>query len=221
VHYSVLHKPYEPRETITGGSARRGALITEHGLYRLTSREDVLPAPFEAMELARQGNDCALALLSAARSLYLAAAFPTDLERTEKLMHLWAAREALAARGRRGQGSVDERWDRLVKNLRLRGSLTRTGYRRSEVDAMSEMLHSLRDLATHFADDILVNLSFPEKRTVQLNQARELGVNEVALSRVISAFPVLYRLVLKASVRLTEDALSNGWNERLFHRRFS
>jgi hypothetical protein len=221
LRYGPLHKPYEPRGTLTGGSSRRSAIITEHGLYRLTTRREVLMAPFEAMEKAHRGNQCALALLSAARSLYLAAAYATDFERTERIMHLWAAREALADPGRaRGRGTADDRWDRLVKNLRLRGSLTKSGYDRAEVDAALALLHSIRDLATHRAEDVLVNLSFPSALSVHLHEARRLDADALALSRIVSAFPILYRLVWKAAMRLTEDAIKSGWDERGFHRRF-
>jgi hypothetical protein len=181
----------------------------------------VLVAPFEAMERAHRGNHCALALLSAARSLYLAAAYPSDFERTERIMHLWAAREAIADPGPRvGLGSADQRWDRLVKNLRLRGSLTKSGYDRAEVEDALEILHSLRDLATHRAEDVLVNLSFPTTLSIHLHRGRRLDADALALSRVVSAYPILYRLVWRAAKRLAEDAIKIGWDEPAFHRRF-
>jgi hypothetical protein len=212
-----IHKAYEPGKFPGGG--RKGASITEYGSYRLTKSEAYLLAPFEAMRKAQVGNDCALALLSACRSLFLVSAFPSDLERTERVMHLWAAREALTERGRRGQGSAYQRWDRLVANLRIRGSLTRRGYVRAEVDEALEALHSLRNLATHKADDVLVNLNFPDQLTTQLRKGT-VGSNEVALSMIVSHLPVLYAAVRTAVVSLTRQAISTKWDEKTFHARF-
>ena len=45
--------------------------------------------------------------------MYLAQRVPNELERTERLLHVWRAKEALSDRGRRGQGSNEERWQRL------------------------------------------------------------------------------------------------------------
>lgn len=212
-----IHKAYAPGRFPSTG--RKGASISEYGAYRLTKSQNYLLAPFEAMHKAQSGNDCALALLSACRSLSLVAAFPSDLERTERVMHLWAAREALSERGRRGQGNPYQRWDRLVANLRLRGSLTRRGYVRSEVDEALEALHSLRNLATHKADDVLVNLNFPDHLTTQLRRAT-VGSNEVALSMIVAHLPVLYAAVRTAAVSLTRQAIAANWDERAFHRRF-
>jgi hypothetical protein len=171
------------------------------------------------MKHAQRANDCALALLSACRSLYLAGAFPSELERTERVMHLWAAREALTDRGRHGQGKPNERWDRLLANLRIRSALARRGYARGEIDEALEALQSLRNLATHKADDVLVNLNFPDHLTTHLHQAT-VSSDDVALSLVVSHLPAVYQALLTATLSLLRQAVSSGWDEHLFHRRF-
>jgi hypothetical protein len=213
-----IHKPYQPSRS--PGGSRKGASITEYGPYKLTRNASHLQAPFDALRAARRGNHCAMALLSACRSLYVAASVPSTLERTERVMHLWAAREALSDRGRRGQGRADDRWDRLVANLRLRSSLSRRGYERIEVDEALETLHSLRDLATHKADNVLANLDFPERLTVQLNRA-VVGADEISLSLIVANLPILYVALRTATASLTRAAIANGWDELAFHRRFT
>lgn len=214
----AIHKPYQPNR-FPGGS-RQGASTTEYGPYKLTRNTSHLRAPFDAMRTARGGNHCAMALLSACRSLYVAASVPSTLERTEQVMHLWAARDALCDRGRRGQGTGDSRWDRLVANLRLRSALTRRGFHRVEVDEALEALHSLRDLATHKADGVLANLNFPDRLTVRLNRA-VVGADEISLSLIVANLPILYVALRTATASLTRAAIANGWSERAFHRHFT
>jgi hypothetical protein len=214
----ILHKEHEPGVFPTR-ARRRGALITEFGEHKLTRRTDVLLAPFDAMRHAQKGNQGALALLSASRALYIAGRFPNDLEPTERVMNIWAAREALTDRGRRGQGTADERWDKLVCNLKLRGVLTRRGYGKEEVDDAFETLHLLRDLATHKAEDVLANQNYPDGRTVKLNRA-EVDADHIGLALITANIPILYTIVRTAAVRLARQAISSGWDDKLFLSRF-
>lgn len=200
-------------------ATRRGAHVTTHASYRLTQSEAFLRAPFDAIEEARKGNQCALALLSAARSLYLAECMPNELERTEGVLHVWRAREALCDRGRRGQGSTDQHWDRLVITLRLKGELLRLGYVREEVDETFELVEKLRHLSTHRAEDVLVNLNYPEHLKTQLKQEK-LGADTLGLALVTADWPVLLMMVHLAARRLTKGAIRNSWNEKWFHPQF-
>lgn len=220
VEFGTQRKLYQPNrqfgERIT---TRRGAHITTHASYQLTRSEPFLRAPFDAIEEARKGNQCALALLSAARSLYLAECTPNELERTERVLHVWRAREALCDRGRRGQGSTDQRWNRLVITLRLRGELLRLGYVREEVAEAFELVEKLRHLSTHRAEDVLVSLNYPEQLQTQLKQEK-LGADTLGLALVTADWPVLLMMVHLAIRRLTKGAIRNGWNEKWFHSQF-
>jgi hypothetical protein len=90
VDFGIQRTHSEPR-TFVGRAQRRGNRITMHADYRLTRSEDYLRAPFIAIEEARRGRLCALSLLSAARSLYLAQRIPNELERTERILYVWPA----------------------------------------------------------------------------------------------------------------------------------
>lgn len=97
IEFGIQRKLYEPGRGF-GRAQRRGNRITLHDVpYRLTRSASYLYAPLVAMEKAVGGNQCALALLSGARSLYLAQRGPSDLERTERVLHVWRAK-----RSRRG-----------------------------------------------------------------------------------------------------------------------
>jgi hypothetical protein len=220
VEFGLQRKLYEPGDGFRRGRARRrGNWTTSHGEYRLTRSDAYLNAPFVAMTRARRGNDCALALLSAARSLYLAERVPNGLDRTERVMFAWRAKEALSHR--RGQGKSSERWQRLVANLRLRSELQARGYEANEIDDAFELVESLRDLTTHLADDVLVNLGYPEQVSTHLTRGRVLDADSLSLARVAADWPVILETVRLAARRLAKGALRNAWSEKWFHSRFA
>lgn len=206
---------------MTGGSARRGAWVYEHGPYRLSKSQAQLAAPFEAMRRAQNGNTCAIALLAAARWLYLADHEPNDLERVERLLCAWNAREALCDRIGKGQGRTDARWDRLTSSTRVEAHLRRLGYRTEEIREAFRWAQALRDLAAHRADSVLVGLDFPTQRSIQLHSDRALNRRELALPVVTSSWPILLEAVRFMTGRLTLQALGNGWDENAFHARLN
>jgi hypothetical protein len=218
VRFGLIRKEYEP--STFGRKGRRGAMITEYGPHHLTRSSAYQLAPFRAMDEAHRGNDAALSLLSAARSLYLAARIPNDLEQTERLVHVWRAKEALCNAGLRGRGKPNARWECLVRSLRLRDQLVSRGYAADEIDEAFELAQSLRDLTTHFPQDVLVNLNYPDQRKVTLTRGRTLSSRSIGLAYVADDWPVMSAAVHLAARRLAKAAIRNGWDERKFHRPF-
>ena len=153
--FGIAHKLYEP-ESMSRRAPRRGNWLYQHGPYRLSRSERLLRAPFEAMDEAQKGNSCAIALLAAARWLYLADREPNELERVERLLCVWNAREALCERLGKGQGGTDERWEALVSRLRIRAHLRSRGYTDPEIKQAFGWSRDLRDMTSHTADAILV-----------------------------------------------------------------
>ena len=220
VEFGMLRKLYEPGRSLgRPGASRRGSSVITHDVsYRLTRSEPYLRAPFVAMDRARRGSDCAIALLSAARSLYLAEQSPNFLGRTERVLHVWRAKEALSHR--RGQGKSQERWRRLVVNLRLRSELRARAYELDEIDEAFELVESLRDLTTHLGDDVLVNLGYPERLRTHLKRGRVLDSDTLSLALVAADWPVILSTVRVAARRLVKGAIKNNWDDRWFHSRF-
>lgn len=222
IHFDAPRKPYRPDPHRFDHARRSGNTIFEYGMYRLTRNPAFLVAPFDAIEKARSGNDCALSLLSAARSLYLAERIPIDLERTERVVYVWRALEALCAPGWKGAPSTsDERWSGLVRNLRLRRELYQRGYSGTEIDDAFQLVETLRHLTMHFARDVLVNLNYPAQRKTSLQGARVLDSDSASLAVVADDWPVVLIIVRAAARRLTKGAIRNGWDERWFHSKFA
>jgi hypothetical protein len=219
VELGVQRKRYRPGQ-FGGPAGVRGARITTHAEYRLTRSEDYLRAPFDAIDAARRGGLAARAVLSAARSLYLAERTPPDLEGTERILHVWRAKEALSDPGTRGE-KADERWRRLVVNLRLRSELRAGGYSREEIDEAFDLMKSLRQLATHRPDDVLVNLSYPDRLSTHLHGGSVIDAASAPLAVVVADWPVLLGAVRSAARRLAKGALRNGWSDKWFHSRFA
>ncbi|MBA3735302.1 MAG: hypothetical protein H0W90_08900 [Actinobacteria bacterium] len=219
VEFGIQRKRYEPGK-VDGAAPRRGNHITTHAEYHLTRSVDYLRAPFIAVGEARRGSLCARSLLSAARSLYLAQRTPNELERTERILHVWRAKEALSDPGKRG-GKSEDRWARLVVNLRLRSELLKRGYSSDEIDEAFKLMESLRDLATHRPDDVLVNLNYPGHLRTYLHRSRVIDAQTAPLAIVAADWPILLAAVRIAATRLAKGAIKNNWNDKWFHRRFA
>jgi hypothetical protein len=215
----IRRKLYQPG-SFGGPAGLRGAEIRIHGEYGLTRSEAYLGAPFVAVNKSRDGALAARAVLSAARSLYLAQQIPSDLEGTERILHVWRAREALSDPGPRG-GKADERWNRLVINLRLRSKLRAGGYSPEEIDEAFGLMRSLRDLATHMPDDVLINLDYPTHLRTHLRGGRVIDASNAPLAVIVADWPVLLATVRVAARRLAKGAIRNGWNDKWFHSRFA
>lgn len=202
------------------GASQKGASITQYGPYVLTRSDRNLRSPAEAMRLARTGNQCALSLLSAARALYNAQRFPSDLERSEKVAEVWRAREALCDPGPRGQGSAKQRWHALEKRLKIRSYLRGLGYDQSEIDAALDLNYAVRVLSAHRSDDVLVNLNYPPTLSSRSNDQKVRSGHDLALAAVASDGPIVLAAVRRATRALARVAISSGWDEVKFHSYF-
>jgi hypothetical protein len=219
--HGLLHRQYVTEFGKARGTAS-GNFVRELGLYKLPTSSAALTAPFVAMSKALDDNDCAVALLAAARWLYLADHEPNMLTRPERLFSVWSAREALCERGRRGQGGTDERWAALLRRLGVRAHLQARGYDPKEVEAALAWSKSVRDLTGHRADSILVGLDFKTQRRAQMRGADQklLGRNDLALAVFTSRWPILLEAVRYSTRILTRRAIEHDWDVAWFHDQF-
>jgi hypothetical protein len=219
VEWGVQRKLYDP-SAWPASRQRRGNTITYHSPYRLTRTARYLRAPFDAFEAAQRGNDAALSILSAARSIYLAARWPNDMERTERLTYAWQAKESLSHQGRKGRGKPVERWERALVHLRLRPALTKAGYTPGEIQNAFDISRALRNLSTHLPEDVLVSLDYPHQRKVNLG-GRALSAQSLGLAAVADDWPMFLSAVSRAARLLAKRAVRDGWNEQRFHSVFA
>lgn len=220
IELGTQRKPFDP-EGSRRRSSQRGASITQFGPYVMTRSQSQLKAPAIALSLARAGNQCALSLLSASRALYNAERFPSDLERSEKIVEVWRARDALCDPGRRGQGSVDQRWKSLIRRLKIEAFLRESGYAQTEIEAALDLTYAVRNLSVHRADDVLVNLSYPPAMITRLNDQKDRSGHDLALAAIAADAPIVLMAVRRATRAMARSAIANNWDERKFHAYFS
>jgi hypothetical protein len=65
-------------------------------------------------------------------------------------------------------------------------------------------MKSLRDLTTHMPDDVLVNLSYPDRLRTHLHQGRVIDARSGALAGVAADWPVVLGAVRSAARRLAK-----------------
>jgi len=82
-------------------------------------------------------------------------------------------------------------------------------------------MRSLRDLATHLSDDVLINLDYPAHLRTHLHRGRVIDATSAPLAVVVADWPVLLAAVRMAATRLAKAAIRNGWSDKWFHSRFA
>jgi len=215
----IARKPYEPGKW-TGGSQAHGRHITHYQEYEIPRRPDILRAPFEAMERAGENGLAARASLSAAWSLYVSERLPGDLERTDRLMHVLAAIDALCDVGEGPTGRGAARWERLTQRLKVWEQIE-SSYSRQEIQDAKSLTRDLRNVATHGSDDTLVNLGYPPELIRLLPGHRQRSGEELSLAQTAAVLPVISTAVQLAAKRVAQQGIESGWDDDAFLGNFS
>jgi hypothetical protein len=209
VNDAIDHKLYEPDEWISKERVQ-GRSSTEYREYALPDDTDMLR---EAVRITREAprSLSARAIASAAWSLHVAERDPNDLERTDQLLHLVRAIQALCDTGRPDEASA-KRWARLTERLGIWREL-RAAYDQKELEELKRLAHNLRDLAAHSSDDVLVNLGYPPDASRELTRQRLLMGDQLALAQSVAAVPVLLHAVREATVHLARSATEHAYDD--------
>lgn len=234
LHDAIDHKLYDKGEWMSKQRVL-GRSVSEYSPYELPDDDELLRAPFEALARA-DTNRCARALLGAAHSLYLANREPNDLERTDRVLHIYAAIEALCdpgpnSRARRTwfrrimrrfrpqQPVKENRWGRVTERYGIWRSL-RSAYGQRELSNAQRLTRDLRNLAAHTADAVLANLGFPATATRPLGGTRVVTGEDLALARAATALPVLTNAARETTVQLLRGAIANDWDDAWYDAQF-
>jgi hypothetical protein len=220
IERGIPHKPFEPGNWAGPRARVSGSSITHFQEYELPRKPEFLSAPFEAMELAVKNRLCARAVLSASWSLYLAGRLPTDLERTDRLVHLSAAIDALCDLGEGPTGETAGRWGRLAERLGVWREL-RGPYLQDEIEDAKQLARDLRNITLHGSDDTLVNLGYPPELIRELPNERQLLGEQLDLAQAASVYPIVSTAVRLAALRLAHEAIESGWSDDAFRSNFT
>lgn len=219
IERGVARKAHEPGKW-TGGSQAHGRHITHYKEYEIPRHPDILRAPFQAMESAGENGLAARASLSAAWSLYVSERQPVDLERTDRLMHVLAAIDALCDVGEGPTGRGAARWERLTQRLKVWTQIE-SSYSRQEIQDAKSLTRDLRNVATHGSDDTLVNLGYPPELIRLLPGHRQRSGEELSLAQTAAVLPVISTAVQLAAKRVAQQGIESGWEDDAFLGNFS
>lgn len=168
---NVVYKLYEPDEWM--GSARtRGRQSYQFGEYTVTDNPVKLKGPFEMMRLA-ETMVAPRAVASAAWALHLAERDPVDQERTDAVVHLRSAIEAICDTGSGPTGDTERRWARITERFGVWKEMSGV-YGQRELKEAKQLARDLRNITQHRSDDILVNLGYPPEAIRPMQDGRSL-----------------------------------------------
>lgn len=176
LHHHVVFKKMGDRR-----AREHNRVIDEYAMYELPAEDRVLAAPFLAMEAALDvdggGSLHARATIAAAACLYTLNRRPTDLHRTDALLHLEAAVEAIC-----DTDDTDleggRRWAAITDRLGVWRGLK--GYTSRELNEAKRLSRDLRNIAAHGSDQVLLNLGYPRDLARPLKDGRIRSGQELA-----------------------------------------
>jgi hypothetical protein len=205
----IDHKLYEPGQWMPKQRVH-GRSITEYREYTLPDDIDLLTAAVRITRAA-PSHLSARAIASAAWALNIAERDPNDLERTDELLHLAVAVEALCDTGE-AEGGGAKRWARLTERYGVWRELRRF-YEQKELEELKDLTQDLRNITAHGSDDVLVNLGYPEASIRPMMGDRELTGQQLAVARAAAAKPVLRHAVREVTARLAREVVDRDFDD--------
>lgn len=159
------------------------------------------------------------AVASAAWALHLAERAPVDRERTDALVHLRSAIEAICDVGNTPTGDGDRRWAQITERFGVWKTMSGV-YGQRELKDAKQLARDLRNITQHGSDDILVNLGYPPEAIRPMQDGRSLTGEQLGLARAAASYPVLHRAVREVVSRLAHQGITDGWNDEHFRQQF-
>lgn len=213
------HKKFEEGAWARARSPVKSSHVTQYLEYEVPSRPEFLSAPFIALERASENGLAARAALSAAWSLYLAERVPGDLERTDRLMFVSAAIDALCDLGQGPTGEGEKRWARITERHGIWREM-QDSYSREEIEDAKGLARDLRNVATHGSDDTLLNLGYPADQLRRLPGNRERTGHELSLANAATVFPLISTAARSVAKRVAMQGIETGWDDDAFRENF-
>lgn len=200
IRSSLIRKPYEPRVPRSERTSQSPGRQDVYGVYSVPERT-ILELGDQAVQLAEGGDRDAAALVSAARSLYLATMHLHRFERTERIMLVQQAMESI--------GNPKD-WDHLVERVGTLDKVSALGYTAAEIVHARDLSRRLRNLGAHYAEDVFANLGLRNWR-VEMYGAASVDSTEGHLAAVQFNAPIVSLLVSDTVRALVHHAAGVGW----------
>ena len=210
IHFKQLDVP---------SASEHGNSIIVYDLYEPPSDEGSLRAPIAAIDAAMdpsgQGALHARAVLSAAWVLYSIERPPNDPQRTDQLLLLGTAIEALCDVGAGANTGGADRWTRVTDLLGIWRDLAGP-YTQGEIQDAIKLAKHLRNIAAHGSDTVLVNLDYPPTLTRKLTWNVQRIGEQLSLARAVGTEPIIRYAVREVAVHLARRGIRDGWDDTWF-----
>lgn len=215
LHMPQRSKEFEEGQWISQKRATIGSI--EHWSPFRVPEGRLLGLPFRALDAVGEKRS-AQALLSASLALFQAGR-GSRFQLTERLRQVLVAVETLGE-PRAGKTMKWKRWRGLSRRFAVHEILQARGYSEDLIDRAEVRLKDARNIATHGADAVLIDLGFPEgaKRALRHGPpARGEDLGFVALSADLTVLIFAVRHVLDNMLRRVDEA---DWDDAVFDELF-
>jgi hypothetical protein len=194
IHVRQRYKQFE-HDVWPAKEATQGGSVWIHRGYEVPDIA-TLRTPFQAF--AVKDRRCAQALLSASLALHTASR-ASRYQLSERLRAVRSAIEMLCESAP-GKSDAESRWERLVAKYDIEKTLAERGYEQGDAEAISQRLRLARNVATHGADAVLLDVGWPAGVDrpgpgKSVTKAEDLGV--AALHADMTMLGLAVRLVLR------------------------
>jgi hypothetical protein len=208
VHMPQRHRRV-PGADESGRPTEDGGGINLYGAFEMPA-EDVARLPFQAMaHVDRRG---AQAVLSAGLHL-LNASRASRLQPSERARALMAAVEALGEQPS-GKGAR-ARFRRLTERHGTDKAAEARGWSPARVRAAFDRIVKARNIATHGADAVLLDLGYPPDARRKMLYGTALGT-ELAAGGLQSDLPVLVHVVGRTLDQTIRELAADGWSDAAY-----
>lgn len=214
---AIERKLFEPGAW-TGGSSANGRQVIQYAEYEAPTDPDDLAAPFRALSLIERSAG-ARAVLAAAWALYLIEREPSDLERSDVLLLLAGAIQALCDLGNGPIKASSNRWGRLTERFGVWRELD-GAYDQRELRDAKQLGKDIRNIAAHGADSVLVNLDYPRTAKREFPDGRTIDGGDLALARAAAAIPILLHAVRSAASKVARELIAREFDDVWFASQF-
>jgi hypothetical protein len=177
----------------------------------------LLGLPFRAIEVVREKRS-AQALLSASLALFQAAR-GSRFQLSERLRHVLAAVETLGE-PRPGKTMKWGRWSRLSQRFAVHEALEARGYSEDLIARAEKRLKDARNIATHGADAVLIDLGFPEGARRALRFGPPAAGDDLAYASLSADLTVLIFAVQRVLGRMLREMDKCEWDDAAFEELF-
>lgn len=214
--YLRFRQTYKRHEQTDGipREMKRGGGIDAWPAYEAPDA-DTLRAPFEAIE--NRERRCCQALLSSSLAVFQASR-RSRFQLSEQLRSAQTAIEALCETAP-GKGGAIQRWERVTEKLQIWERVRHRGHSDEDIARVQKRVRNARNIATHGADAVLIDLDYPGEQQRPLRGGVMEG-HELAFASLDADLSLLRFAIAEVIAELWPIMRAARWDDAEFEAQF-